>query len=756
MHGLCRTWTARLVAALSCLGVACATTVTCNPQGGSAPSPSAVLTVCGHYGDLPTSERAGFAFGGWWTAPDGGAPVTPDTEVALKDDHTLYACWVKRPAGGGHWDYSPGSPAVITHSSAPWTLSVVASGWALTVSGVVHSPDGPAPLPLGDPVEEGFAITAIGESAFAWRGVIAGNLVIPDTVTHVNNFAFCCAVDYERSGALTLGKRVVYIGAQAFDRNDFRGDLLVPDSVAEIGVYAFASNFSRKRSNYGRFYLGSGLRSIGYGAFAGCDGLVGNLILPEGVLSIDDYAFESCYGLASVTVPASVSALGSRAFFEPRGLMCVIFEGDYPSSVGTGLYDYSSSVTSFIYAAHADSWRPHIESGTLESGDAVWQGNPLRFCAARFTPLSVTLDARGGVLQVSDSWPVRTDLAYGYLPAPSRKGYGFGGWWLGGAADAQPVVCSTLVEARTNHTLVARWHDPADPGHWTYSPASQTLSHSDLSWVLKVAPGDGMRFAVTAVVTEPSTPAPLPLSAPVEGGHVISSIAAEAFYMCRKLSGSLVIPNTVTSIGEHAFAYSDFLEGPVTVSGSVTSIGQWALLLGQVETMIFLGEAPPACENILYAPTISYIPAAHAAGWNPHVGNGPVEAGNATWKGRPIRLLEGSGLATQHTAAPVPYDWLSGHAGLVKNGDFETAAWGDPDRDGMATWAEYVTGTDPTNAVSAFRAMIDAGMNIHWWPDLTPDCAYTVEGTADLRASAWGPTNASSRFFRVRAERLQP
>ena len=74
----------------------------------------------------------------------------------------------------------------------------------------------------------------------------------------------------------------------------------------------------------------------------------------------------------------------------------------------------------------------------------------------------------------------------------------------------------------------------------------------------------------------------------------------------------------------------------------------------------------------------------------------------------------------------------------------------------MATWAEYVAGTDPTNDTSVFSVTIDAGRNVHWLPDLTPDCAYTIDGMADLRDSVWGPTNAASRFFRVRVERRQP
>jgi hypothetical protein len=69
-------------------------------------------------------------------------------------------------------------------------------------------------------------------------------------------------------------------------------------------------------------------------------------------------------------------------------------------------------------------------------------------------------------------------------------------------------------------------------------------------------------------------------------------------------------------------------------------------------------------------------------------------------------------------------------------------------------WQEYVAGTDPTNRNSVFRAtlVLSNGVPMVFWnPDLRPDRAYTVEGKTHLTDEAWhSPTNADSRFFRVR------
>jgi hypothetical protein len=96
--------------------------------------------------------------------------------------------------------------------------------------------------------------------------------------------------------------------------------------------------------------------------------------------------------------------------------------------------------------------------------------------------------------------------------------------------------------------------------------------------------------------------------------------------------------------------------------------------------------------------------------------------------------------------------WLYGF-GLVTAGNYEAAALADADGDGHAAWQEYVAGTVPTNSESALRALIAVsnGMPwIAWTPDLGTARVYAVEGSTDLTGSAWGPTNAGCRFYRVK------
>ncbi len=74
-------------------------------------------------------------------------------------------------------------------------------------------------------------------------------------------------------------------------------------------------------------------------------------------------------------------------------------------------------------------------------------------------------------------------------------------------------------------------------------------------------------------------------------------------------------------------------------------------------------------------------------------------------------------------------------------------------------WECYVVGINPTNAADVFRTVISIGADgapvIGWDPDLNEggtkqERVYTVEGRESLTEGSWGPTNAASRFFRVK------
>ncbi|MHC1693991.1 MAG: InlB B-repeat-containing protein [Eubacteriales bacterium] len=70
-------------------------TVTFDEQGGSENGISMDIRFNNAYSDLPTTNRPGYTFCGWWTEANGeGIEVTENTQVTIPINHTLYAKWI--------------------------------------------------------------------------------------------------------------------------------------------------------------------------------------------------------------------------------------------------------------------------------------------------------------------------------------------------------------------------------------------------------------------------------------------------------------------------------------------------------------------------------------------------------------------------------------------------------------------------------------------------------------------------------------
>ena len=115
---------------------------------------------------------------------------------------------------------------------------------------------------------------------------------------------------------------------------------------------------------------------------------------------------------------------------------------------------------------------------------------------------------------------------------------------------------------------------------------------------------------------------------------------------------------------------------------------------------------------------------------------------------------------TATTPVPVPYAWLDSYGlGDGSEAGYEAAALATA-ANGRPTWECYVAGLDPTNQASRLLATVemeDGVPVVRWSPDLNEggtkvERIYTVEGKEALSDPDWGPTNAASRFFRVKVE----
>ena len=126
---------------------------------------------------------------------------------------------------------------------------------------------------------------------------------------------------------VTFRDGIEIIADKAFYQNDLR-ELVLPESVKSIGDYAFAEN-----TNLASATIGSGVETIGNYAFR--KDALAKITIPASVKTIGDYAFAENTNLASATIGSSVEAIGDYAFYKDA-----LAEITIPASVKT-IGDYA-------------------------------------------------------------------------------------------------------------------------------------------------------------------------------------------------------------------------------------------------------------------------------------------------------------------------------------------------------------------------------------------------------------------------------
>ena len=138
----------------------------------------------------------------------------------------------------------------------------------------------------------GNSVTSIEERAFAYCDVLT-SVTIGDSVTSIGEQAF---YDCDGLTSITIPDSVTSIGRNAFYDCDGLTSITIPDSVTSIGYSAF-ENCSSLTS----VTIGDNVTSIGYRAFRDCSSLT-SITIPDSVTSIGDYAFYHCSKLTSVYI----------------------------------------------------------------------------------------------------------------------------------------------------------------------------------------------------------------------------------------------------------------------------------------------------------------------------------------------------------------------------------------------------------------------------------------------------------------------
>lgn len=167
------------------------------------------------------------------------------------------------------------------------------------------------------------SVTTIGHGAFFWSSL--ESVIIPDSVITIENTAFMMGWDLTR---VTIGKGVTHIGGNAFAGNpnlmDIQVDTDNPAYQALDGVLfnkALTKIVRYPAKKSGVYVIPEGVTTIGDYAFDTCSDLT-RITIPNSVTSIGEEAFSLCFRLENIAIPDSVTEIG-KAAFSPSGLKSV-------------------------------------------------------------------------------------------------------------------------------------------------------------------------------------------------------------------------------------------------------------------------------------------------------------------------------------------------------------------------------------------------------------------------------------------------
>ena len=224
------------------------------------------------------------------------------------------------------------------------------------------------------------------------------DIIIPESVERISDNAFEGCINLT---SITIPKKVKHIGISAFNGCAKLTNITIPNSVTKLGNSAFRDCIGLKN-----VYIQKGLKNIEDGVFRGCTGLesitipdsienigysfsdcsklklvnisdiaawcninfvseksnplyyaeklylnnkeVTDLVIPDGVEKIGNYAFYNCTALKNITIPASVKSIGILSFNNCRELQSV----DITDFSAWCKIDFASKESNPLYYAH--------------------------------------------------------------------------------------------------------------------------------------------------------------------------------------------------------------------------------------------------------------------------------------------------------------------------------------------------------------------------------------------------------------------
>ena len=473
-----------------------------------------------------------------------------------------------------------------------------------------------------------------------------GDVSIPSTVTY---------------GGKTLN--VTNIGSDAFHYSDYLTSVNIPNSVTSISNAAFAAcgdltsvTVDKGNPVYdSRDNCNAIIEKASNTLIAGCK----NTIIPEGVTSIGECAFEGCWHLTSITIPNSVTTIGNEAFDGCTGLTSV----DIPNSVitiGNEAFESCVSLTSV-----------NIPESVTSIGEWAFMGcSDLTFVIVdKNNPVYDSRDNCNAIIETASNTLV-LGCQNTVIPnsVTSIGPQAFWGCYRLTSVDIPNSVTSIGIQAFyycRNLTSVTIPNSVTSIDSSVFSDCNGLTSITIPNSVASIGNGAFWNCSSLTSVSIPNS---------------VIIIGNGAFEFCVSLT-SVDIPNSVITIGNEAFYRCDALTS-VTIGNSVTRIGYRAFNCDSLTSVTSLNTTPPQSSSDVFSTTTQqraalYVPSSAlneykvAEGWKEFgniipIASPKIAAPTIAYNGREVRLnSDEEGAVIYYTldgTSPVDGEEPSSHA----------------------------------------------------------------------------------------------
>ncbi len=432
--------------------------------------------------------------------------------------------------------------------------------------------------------------TDYGQGAFEGCTALA-SVTLPNTTKSIGGTTFENCSRLER---VSLGTGLTTIGGDAFNNCDKLKSIVIPDSVTNMGSYAFYDCDALESVT-----IGSGLSNIPEFAFAECGYLESlelsntkqiyeaafyNCVMLNSVEWGESLeviwgntewngrhygkgAFEACEALPSVTIPDTVTTIGTQAFMNCVGMRYITL-GENVTALGASAFKNCSTATRItlnekLATIGTSAFENCAKVYTIDIPDSVVSMGDYAFysCDAMET------------LTIGSGLDVISRYAFADCPCLETAD-------LGSVEEINTAAfynCSVLEEVDFGESLVAINYS----GDWDGRAYGQGAFEECVALRSVTIPNTTISIGDTTFYN-------CDRLATVTLGNSLDAIGGDAFYDCDVLT-SIVIPNSVTQMGWYTFYSCDALQS-VQIGNGLDVLPAYAFAQCPALTTLALGD----------------------------------------------------------------------------------------------------------------------------------------------------------------------